>query len=71
MDVIMTVHCNDRTYRVNMSNMRCETFDLEGNPTSFCDDKYEYNTLVERIYRMFYERLKVNLPMEVLHDLDF
>lgn len=68
---VIEVPCNDKVYRIDLSNFWTETFDLEGNPVSFAEDKYEYYSLVDRIYHIFYAGLKDNLDREVLEDLDF
>ena len=60
-DSVMTVSCNDKVYKINLSNMTAETYNLEGDQVEFCKDEVEYNTLIDRIYHIFYKGLKVNL----------
>ena len=64
-DSVMTVPCNDKIYKINLSSMRAETYNLEGDPAEFCEDEVEYNTLLDRIYHIFYNGLKMNLKGEV------
>lgn len=61
---IMTIPCNDKIYRINLSSMKVDTYNLEGDPVEFCEDEVEYNTLLDRIYRIFYNGLKMNLTGE-------
>ena len=61
---VMTIACNDKVYKINLSSMRTETFNLEGDPVEFCKDDIEYNTLLDRIYHVFYNGLKFNLTGE-------
>ena len=63
-DSVMTISCNDKVYRINLSSMKAETYNLEGDPVEFCEDEVEYNTLLDRIYRLFYNGLKMNLTGE-------
>ena len=58
---VMTITCNDKVYRINLSSMKAETYNLEGDPAEFCEDEVEYNTLLDRIYHIFYKGLKMNL----------
>lgn len=41
--------------------MKAETYNLEGDEVNFCDDDVEYDTLLDRIYHLFYNGLKTNL----------
>ena len=61
---VLTIPCNDKIYRINLSNMKAETYNLEGDEVNFCDDDVEYDTLLDRIYHLFYNGLKVNLSGE-------
>ena len=63
-DSVMTVSCNDKIYKINLSSMKVETYNLEGDPVEFCEDEVEYNTLLDRIYHLFYNGLKMNLTGE-------
>ena len=60
----MTISCNDKIYRINLSSMKAETYNLEGDLVEFCEDEAEYNTLLDRIYHLFYNGLKMNLTGE-------
>ena len=63
-EAVMTVSCNDKVYKINLSSMKVDTYNLEGDPVEFCKDEIEFNTLLDRIYHIFYNGLKINLSGE-------
>ena len=62
---VMTIACNDKIYKINLSSMKVDTYNLEGDSVEFCEDEVEFNTLLDRIYHLFYNGLKFNLSNKV------